>query len=123
MTDFKKDAGKPKLELVDPTALVDLAAVLTMGAAKYSPNGWRKAINDDTAEGRIIGALLRHVVAHQLGETFDAESGLPHMAHVMCNAMFLTWLVRERERLLTQLLDVVAEPARPGDFVRPRGVA
>ncbi len=96
--DFKKDAGKPRMELIDPTAAEDLARVLTMGAAKYTANGWRDGIDREDGDERIMGALLRHAMAILRGEIFDEESGLPHAAHIQCNAMFLTWFARERSR-------------------------
>lgn len=81
----KKDAGKVRMDLLDPYALEQLAQVLTFGAEKYEANGWRKGI----AWMRTVGALLRHTFAFMQGQTYDPETGLHHMAHVMCNAMFL----------------------------------
>ena len=81
----KKDAGKPRMELLDPLALTQLAEVLTFGAQKYEADGWRKGIE----WSRTVGALLRHTTKFMSGETYDEETGLHHMAHVMCNAMFL----------------------------------
>lgn len=81
----KKDAGKVPFDLLDPLALTELARVLEFGAAKYSPNGWRKGIE----WSRTVAAILRHVMAFQSGDTHDPETGLNHMAHIMCNAMFL----------------------------------
>ena len=87
---LKKEEGKPRMELIDPVAIEDLAQVLTMGAKKHSPNGWRRGIDMPDGDALFTGALLRHVNALQKGEVFDDESGLPHAADVMCNAMFLT---------------------------------
>jgi hypothetical protein len=43
-------------------------------------------------------ALLRHTFKFIRGETYDEETGLHHMAHVMCNAMFLVnWSVTHPE--------------------------
>jgi hypothetical protein len=90
----KKDAGKVRMELIDPYAMEQLAAVLTFGATKYEANGWRKGI----AWMRTCGALLRHTFKFIRGETYDEETGLHHMAHVMCNAMFLVnWSVTHPE--------------------------
>jgi hypothetical protein len=33
---------------------------------------------------------MRHLAAWQRGEENDAESGLPHLAHAMCNLRMLT---------------------------------
>lgn len=81
----KFDADKPRIELVSPLALTELAKVLTFGAKKYDANNWRKGI----AWSRLIGATLRHVNAYNMGQTHDEETGLSHMAHAMCETMFL----------------------------------
>ena len=94
----RKDTGKPRMELIDSTAELDLAVILTQGAKKYTPDGWRGGIDLEDGDDRIMGALMRHVNAIRRGEVYDEESGMPHAAHVMCNAMFLTWYCRERER-------------------------
>jgi len=90
----KHDQGKYRYDLITPESLADLAAVLTMGAAKYEANNWQKV---DQAESRYYAALMRHVEAFRRGEYLDKESGLPHMAHAMCNCMFLHHIGR-RER-------------------------
>lgn len=90
----KQDAGKVRMELLDPYAMSQLAAVLTFGAEKYEANGWRKGIEWT----RTVGAMLRHLTAFMGGETHDPETGLPHTAHIMCNAMFLTnWIITHPE--------------------------
>lgn len=85
---IKYDTGKARMELLPLDALEQVAAVMTFGANKYADNGW-KSLPD--ADGRYTGALLRHLTAIQSGEVNDPESGLPHIAHVACNAIFLTY--------------------------------
>jgi hypothetical protein len=63
--------------------------VLTYGAQKYAPEGWRSVPD---AEARYTGALMRHLEEWRTGEVIDPESGLPHLAHVLCNAAFLVTL-------------------------------
>jgi len=79
------DSGKVRQDLLSPTAINELAKVLTFGAAKYADNNWRKGMK----WSRVIGSLKRHLTAIESGEDFDKETGLLHAAHVMCNAMFL----------------------------------
>jgi hypothetical protein len=62
--------------------------VLTFGAKKYSPGGW-KTVPD--AKDRYFAAALRHLTAYQSGEKTDPESGLSHLAHAACCIMFLQW--------------------------------
>lgn len=82
---LKYDAGKPSIGLIDQYALWELAKVLDYGKHKYDAHNWRKGIQWQ----RTIDAALRHVLAFNGGEDFDPESGLPHLAHAMCNLMFL----------------------------------
>jgi hypothetical protein len=83
---LKFDNEKPRTELVDADAILELAKVLTFGAKKYAANNWRKGIEFS----RVIGAALRHIYAIQQGEDRDQETGLLHSAHAMCELMFLT---------------------------------
>lgn len=85
----KDDKGKLRYDLTPWKALEGLIKVLTFGAAKYAPNGWRTVADGRT---RYTAALLRHLVAHQQGELLDPESGLRHIDHILCNAAFLAEL-------------------------------
>jgi len=88
---FKKDDSKKiRLELIDPTFINGLGAVLTFGAEKYEANNWKKAHTVADRE-RIKGAMLRHQMCLGRGETIDQESGLHHAYHIACNAMFLAY--------------------------------
>ena len=86
-TGMKHDSGKLRMDLLPPEAIRAMAQVLTYGAAKYAPNNWRGVSIE-----RYEAAMLRHWLAWKEGERLDAESGLPHLAHVLCNAAFLTVL-------------------------------
>jgi hypothetical protein len=76
------DAGKPRMDLIPPEALIRYGEVLNFGATKYSERNWERGMS----KGRMVASLLRHVVAYMRGEENDPESGLPHMAHAMWNA-------------------------------------
>ena len=90
---IKFDGGKNRLELLPPYALNALGAVLTYGAEKYGDQSWRRVETE-----RYTGALLRHMTAYMDGEFFDEESTLPHLWHVLCNAVFLVELTRKDEQ-------------------------
>jgi Domain of unknown function (DUF5664) len=82
----KLDSNKPRMDLIDPLALIGLSEVLTFGAKKYSAHNWRQGIS----HSRLIAALMRHLMAIQEGEDIDPESGLPHIDHLGCCWMFLS---------------------------------
>lgn len=73
----KYDQGKLRYDLIPPEALEELAAVYTMGAAKYADENWRKGMS----WRRVFAAIMRHAWAWMRGEDRDSESGLPHLAH------------------------------------------
>jgi hypothetical protein len=81
----KHDSSKPEMSLISSLALTYLSAVLTFGAKKYAPNNWRKGL----PLSKLLSASMRHIVAINGGEDYDSESGLPHAAHLMCEAMFM----------------------------------
>jgi hypothetical protein len=92
---MKFDEHKARIELVDPLAIEGLAKVLEFGAKKYAVDNWRNGFNYT----RIIGSLERHLNAIKRGEDVDPESGLPHIDHVGCNWMFLSFFMKERTDL------------------------
>jgi len=84
-TGKKFDTDKPRMELLSPIALGEIAKVLTHGAKKYDAHNWRGGF----IWSRVLGAALRHLLSFIGGEDKDPESGLSHLAHVGCCIMFL----------------------------------
>jgi hypothetical protein len=82
----KHDEDKPKFSLMKPDALMEMVAVLTYGAKKYSPDNWKLLGN---ARQRYFDAANRHLWQWYGGEERDPESGLHHLAHAMSSLMFL----------------------------------
>jgi hypothetical protein len=77
--------GKRRWGLLSYPALGELVKVLEYGAKKYASWNWEKGLSfTDTFE-----CLQRHAIAWYNGEDKDQETGVSHMAHVLCNAMFL----------------------------------
>jgi len=88
-TGMKYDGDKPRMELLVqgcPNALEQVGTVLTFGAKKYAAHSWQTVPGGDD---RYLAALLRHLTAIGKGEQNDPESGLSHLAHVACNALFI----------------------------------
>lgn len=93
----KLDAGKPRVGLVlgaFASALMEVAKVGTMGAAKYTDDGWLSVPN---GVSRYDDAGLRHTLKRLAGEELDPDSGLLHAAHEAWNALaVLELMLRER---------------------------
>lgn len=85
----RKNQGKPELSYVLDAmpALKDMVAVMEFGAKKYARNNWQKGFPKD----KLLDSMLRHIDAFYSGEELDPESGLPHVGHILCNAMFLAY--------------------------------
>ena len=98
MDGVKYDNGKLLWNLLPAAEVEDVVRVLTMGANKYSPDNWK--VVPDAVE-RYYAALLRHLIAWRKGELTDPESGLPHLAHVTCNTLFLQWLTTQTTSAVT----------------------
>lgn len=77
--------SKPQLSYIPLDFLSDAARVLEFGSRKYSRNNFRLGMTTNS----LLDSLLRHVAALQSGEEIDSESGLPHVAHILCNAIFM----------------------------------
>ena len=81
----KFDSEKPKMHLLPPKAIVEVAKVLTFGASKYDEDNWRYL---EDAQNRYSGGTLRHIFSHLDGELQDPETNLSHLAHAICCLMF-----------------------------------
>ena len=82
---IKYDSKKPKMHLLPPKAIVEVAKVLTFGAQKYGAENWKEL---EDLQNRYTAGALRHIFAHMDGEQLDAETGLSHMAHALCCLLF-----------------------------------
>jgi len=90
----KYDDGKLDWSLLDFSALEYVVEVLQYGAAKYGRDNWR-GVPD--APRRYFAALMRHLAVYSTDpQAHDEESGLPHIAHAVCNALFLLSFALDR---------------------------
>ena len=96
MQPYKDTAGKPKLSLVPPQIIFDIAEVREYGNAKYPSGGkdnWKQVSIDDYKD-----ALLRHTLKYlQDPKGKDEESGIEHYKHMACNMAFICEMERENE--------------------------
>lgn len=93
MEGIRYNTGKLKWSLVHWKSLEPMVLVLTFGTKKYAPYNWTKGLK----VSEIIESLLRHVFALLEGEDNDKESKLPHVGHILCNAMFLSFMLMFRK--------------------------
>jgi hypothetical protein len=78
--------GKPDMSLIPLCTMDDEARVWQYGKAKYAAWNWAKGMPWSVP----LACMMRHMAAWQRGEENDPESGLPHLAHAMCNLRMLT---------------------------------
>ena len=80
----RHNEGKKRWSLVHYKSLDPLVEVLEFGAEKYGEFNWQKGLD----KKEILESMMRHLAALIDGEQNDKESGLHHIGHIMCNAMF-----------------------------------
>ena len=83
---IKADDGKLDWTLIPWEEMVPVVRVLMHGASKYYPDNWKRIEPE-----RYRKAILRHELSYAGGEVYDPDSGEHHLAHVICNALFLLW--------------------------------
>jgi len=88
----KSSMTTPKLRwallLVDMRRSLELVArVMDHGAKTYGERDWQKGGEDFLRH--LKDARERHLTAHLSGELLDADSGLPHMAHIVASDLML----------------------------------
>jgi hypothetical protein len=81
----RSDTGKLRYDLLPPGPIRALVSILTGGATKYGDRNWEKGM----AWSRCYASTMRHMMAWYAGEDKDKESGESHLAHAMCNLVFL----------------------------------
>lgn len=88
----KADAEKPRLSLVPPQIIWDIAEVREYGTRKYGdPDNWKRVELD-----RYVDALYRHFLRFMADpESKDEESGIEHYKHMACNAAFIAALMHK----------------------------
>lgn len=78
--------GKPRLDLVPPSALIEMARAMADGADKYGAYNWR---TKDVRLTVYVAAILRHVAQLLDGEDVAADSGVKHLGHILACAGIL----------------------------------
>jgi uncharacterized protein YuzB (UPF0349 family) len=89
---LRYNQGKVQWSLVDYKSIEPMVRVLEYGCLKYSKDNWKKGM----PASQIIESMLRHTYKLLEGELVDPESGIEHVGHIQCNAMFLAYVLREK---------------------------
>lgn len=84
-TGAKREKMDQRYDLFPVEAMEVVCDVLEHGAAKYGPRNWEKGL----PMCQLTASTMRHLKALERGEDLDPDSGLPHIGHIACNAMFL----------------------------------
>jgi hypothetical protein len=82
---LRYNEGKPRVDLVPPSAILELAKVLTVGAKKYEVRNWEKGMD----HSKCYASAMRHLLKYWAGEDRDEETGELHLSHVLTNIAFL----------------------------------
>jgi len=109
-TGVKHDTQKPPVNLLPGKALLSVARVLAFGAGKYGANNWRNGIQ----YSRLLAAAERHLLALNDGELLDGETGESHVAHAICELLFLLQQIEEGK---SELNDLPIRPETPPQSV------
>jgi hypothetical protein len=86
-TGVRFNSGKLRWSLVHFGSLEPMVRALEFGARKYDDHNWKKGLPPK----EILESMQRHLAALIDGERLDPETGLPHIGHVQCNAMFYSY--------------------------------
>lgn len=91
------NAGKPPVSMMleAKNAVNGCSEVLQFGASKYARGNWHKGLKHT----EIVDSMLRHISSYLAGEDNDEESKLPHVDHILCNALFLAEMFRTHPEL------------------------
>lgn len=93
--------GKLMWHLVSWKALEPMVRVLMFGAQKYNSWNWSKGLS----YVEICDSLQRHLNSFIQGEDNDEESKLEHVGHILCNAMFLSYMFLFRKDMDDRYID------------------
>jgi hypothetical protein len=101
MAGDRYNTGKLKWSLVSWKALDPMVRVLMFGAEKYDDHNWKGGLKYT----EVCESLQRHMNSFIDGEDNDQESKLSHVGHILCNAMFLSYMFLFRKDMDDRYID------------------
>lgn len=91
---LRYNEGKLKWSLIHYESMEPMVRVLEFGLKKYKIDNWK--IGLDKKEN--LESMMRHLTRIMDGEEIDPDSGLPHMGHIQCGAMFHNFFNHPKEK-------------------------
>lgn len=93
-TGGQKGVKPERHDLIPRKAVAWIARVFGFGASKYEDHNWRLGYE----WGKSLASLQRHIDEFVEGNSYDDESGLPHLAHAGFHILaLLTWFEEQGE--------------------------
>lgn len=91
---LKDRQGKPMgFYLLPWDALGEVGRAMYLGARKYGQGNWKLGLT----HSHLLDAAYRHINAYAQGERLDKETGCNHLAHAVCNLLFIIWYVKNKK--------------------------
>jgi hypothetical protein len=85
---MKRSSRKPRFDLIDSDWLRGVAEVMTEGCDKYGANNWRKGDRDAAIDA--VNHLQDHLLLLKDGDVTEQ-----HIFNLSCNAMFISYYMRQ----------------------------
>jgi len=89
---LRYNKGKRQWSLMDMKSFEPMIEVLEYGCQKYDRDNWKKGLFIT----EIYDSLQRHLIELMNGEDIDEESKLLHIGHILCNVMFMSYVLTNK---------------------------
>ena len=90
------DSGKPELDQIPYSAIVECSKAFTFGKNKYGKFNFRRGM----PYSKLINSALRHIYKFNESEDFDDESiTVTHIGHAMANLAMLVYVYQNMPEL------------------------
>jgi hypothetical protein len=91
---LKYDQDKLQYSLLPPGVIEEAIKVLMDAVPIYGADNWKHL---EDAKRRYYDAAMRHLQSWWSGEKIDPKSNRSHIAHLLCNVIFLMWFEMQED--------------------------